>query len=95
MRKISCPSSKYRKIYEFSAYKETLYRKKKTFKNYNNNIKRIKNKLKEYLKKINKIIFFLMKNFDFVKSQQSCFTVQNANIRICSIYRKYREFLEI
>ena len=50
MGKIGCPSSKYRKIYEFSAYKETVYRKK-TFKNYNNNIKRIKNKLKENLTK--------------------------------------------
>ena len=44
MGKIGCPSSKYRKIYEFSVYKETL--------------KRIKNKLKENVtKKLTKYYF--------------------------------------
>ena len=33
----------------------------------------------------NRILFLLIKNFDFVNSHQKWFTVQNADIRICPI----------
>ena len=41
------------------------------------------------------MLFLLIKNFDFVNSQQNCIPVQNADIRICPIYRNIGVFLEI
>ena len=76
---LCCSSSKYRKF--LPKYRLFIEKKKKKIKKIEN-YKKINSK--------NNNLFSQIKNFDFVNSQQNCFTVQNADIRICPIYRKYK-----